>query len=102
MAWLRDQKRDRHILTPEIAEQMVADRNHFEMFNTNKRIEALDECIGRLSQDNRGLLHARYALSETLEEIQERTGRKANALKQIFFRLRKSLAKCVEDQMGLQ
>ncbi len=100
MAWLRDQKRDRLIVTPEIVEMMVDDA--LEINNQDDlREQALKVCIQSLSDQHRELIHVRYVRSEKLADLAIQTGRTINALKQMLFRIRQTLAKCVEQRLEI-
>lgn len=98
MAWLRDQKRNRMIVTAEIVELMAEDAAALEE-GIDGRQEALKACLQTLSEGHRELVHLRYAKSHKLHDLAEQTGRSVNALKQLFFRLRASLATCVEQSL---
>lgn len=102
MAWLRNQKRDRHILTPELAEVFSRDTSFESWTNTDPRIIALEECLQTLEPAQRELVAARYRRGDTLQEISDRTQKSVNSLKQIFFRLRKSLSTCIEEKVVTQ
>lgn len=98
MAWLRDQKRSRMIVTAEIIELMAEDADGLDD-GIDGRQEALKACMQSLSEGHRELVHLRYAKSEKLNDLAEQTGRSVNALKQLFFRLRGSLANCIEQRL---
>jgi RNA polymerase sigma-70 factor, ECF subfamily len=98
MAWLRDQKRNRMIVTAEIVELMAEDAAALEN-PIDGRQEALKACLQSLSEGHRELVHLRYAKSQKLNDLAEQTGRSVNALKQLFFRLRSSLANCIEQRL---
>ena len=102
MAWLRDQKRDRHVMTPELADVFSKDPQFVSWQSRDLRITALQECLETLSAPNRELIRHRYSLDETLEEISTRTSKSVNALKQTFFRVRKSLSGCIEERLQSQ
>ncbi|MGB7326819.1 MAG: sigma-70 family RNA polymerase sigma factor [Rubripirellula sp.] len=101
MAWLRDQKRDRHILTPEISE-VLTPRITQSLASEDPRYQALNDCIGKLSKEHQAMLHTRYVDSSTLSELSVQSGKSENALKQLFFRLRNTLTKCVENTLKEQ
>jgi RNA polymerase sigma-70 factor (ECF subfamily) len=95
MAWLRDQKRDRILVTSEIVELMAADALALQPVD-DLRQQALLVCLESISDDHRELVHLRYGRSETLTELSRQTGRSVNALKQLFYRVRNTLANCVK------
>ena len=98
MAWLRDRKRSRLIVTAEIVELMAADAVSIEAESEPHQL-ALRQCIESLSDGHRELVHLRYAKSVKLADLAKQTGRTVNALKQLFFRLRSSLAACIDQRM---
>ncbi len=100
-AWLRDRKRNRLIVTSEIVELMAEDAAEIES-EVDYQQQALRQCIESLSEGHRELVHLRYAKSLKLADLSEQTGRSANALKQLFFRLRASLANCVEQRLEVR
>ncbi len=100
-AWLRDQSRDRMLVTPEIV-GLLADEARGLADDDNSRIDALKRCLERLSSEHQELLHRRYAHAEKLADMSVRTGRSVNALKQLLFRVRSSLLKCIESQLETQ
>ena len=53
-----------------------------------------------MSQKNRELLSAYFVKGETLQEIATATGRGLSALKVAMMRLRGSLRRCIESQLG--
>lgn len=97
MAWLRNQGRNRLVATPEIVEALADDARHIAI--ADDKTDALNRCLEGLSDEHRQLIHRRYALSERLADMSQRTGRSVNALKQMFFRLRATLLNCIEQRL---
>lgn len=98
MAWLRDRGRDRMLVTPRIVELLADDAR--EMAHADDgRTAALRQCLEGLSEEHRQLVHRRYTRSERLAELSAGTGRTVNALKQLFFRLRSTLMRCIEQRL---
>ena len=98
MAWLRDRNRNRVIVTPDIVELMADDAVAMEA-ESDAQQQALRTCMESLSHGHRELIHLRYSQSIRLADLSEQTGRSVNALKQLFFRLRASLADCIEQRL---
>lgn len=98
MAWLRDRKRSRLIVTAEIVELMADDAASIEA-ESEPQQQALRQCIESLSDGHRELMHLRYAKFVKPADLAEKTGRSVNALRQLFFRLRNSLADCIEQRL---
>ena len=101
-AWLRDKKRDRHILTPELADVFAQDTKQVAWTNRDLRIAALEECLETLSTPHQEILRLRYSQDESLAEIAASTSKSVNTLKQIVFRVRKSLSNCIEGRLQTQ
>jgi len=98
MAWLRDQKRSRMIVTSEIVELMAAEAAPVSD-DADAHQQALKLCLENLTDQHRELLHLRYAKSQRLTALAEHTGKSVNALKQLFFRIRGTLANCIEQRL---
>jgi RNA polymerase sigma-70 factor (ECF subfamily) len=98
MAWLRNQRRDRLIASPEIVGLLIEEANLIDA-DGDARKAALEVCLEGLAAPHRDLLHRRYARSESLAELSGHTGRTVNALKQLFFRLRNSLLQCIQQRL---
>lgn len=103
MAWLRDQKRDRHVMTPEIVELIGSDGGEVDsLFKTSdERMRALKGCIEKLPNDSRDVIQQRYHDDLPLAQLAATASRSVNAIKQLLFRIRKQLAQCVERQMEI-
>ena len=101
-AWLRDQSRDRHILTPELAEVFAQEKSQGAWANRDQRISALDDCLAMLSPANQELIRCRYSRNESLAEISTHKSKSVTALKQIFFRVRNSLSSCIAERLQTQ
>lgn len=99
LSWLRDKKRSRVIVTPEIVELMAEDAIPLSE-EADERQQFLKSCLEDLAVAHRELLHLRYAKSQRLAALAQQTGKSVNALKQTFFRLRATLASCIEQRMG--
>ena len=61
------------------------------------RVEELRDAVGRLSPDERRLLHQRYWLGLTIDQIAEEEGRTYSAVAVSLFRLRKQLRKMLGE-----
>jgi len=98
MAWLRDQKRSRMIVTSEIVE-LMADEAVALNVEASSEQQALKQCLESLSSGHRELVDLRYSKGLKLADLAEQTGRSVSAMKQLFFRLRSSLAECIEQRL---
>ena len=98
---VRDRQRTnrRYVFDSDVAEQMIDEASERAM-PTSTRQEALEQCLSQVSQKNRDLLSAYFVRGETLQEIATATGRGLSALKVAMMRLRASLRRCIESQLG--
>jgi len=64
------------------------------------RLTALGQCLERLSAKDRELIHQRYRLNCSAEEIAEKTGRTAGAIRQVLYRIRGDLLRCIERRLA--
>jgi len=58
--------------------------------------EALHECLEKLPEKSRKIIHAHYFLGVTCQKIGEQIGVKTTAVRQALCRLRKRLFECIE------
>lgn len=60
------------------------------------RIEALRHCLGRLGDEQRTLLSARYGDGVAVQDLARRTGTSPNGLSMRLLRLKETLARCID------
>ncbi len=65
---------------------------------TDLRQDSLRQCLAKLADDDRSLIHSRYTSGLDLRSLSEQTGRTVGALQQVFFRIRNALKSCIERQ----
>ena len=63
------------------------------------RQEALRDCLSRLRDKDRELIHHRYATDSNLAAYAEKIGRSPGTLKATLFALRGTLRKCIEGKL---
>lgn len=83
-------------LAGELAEHCAADAGE-----TDERLRALEKCLGRLNEKERGLIEQRYFSKVTLEEFALRCDRPAESLRVSLFRIRAGLKKCITGEIIL-
>jgi RNA polymerase sigma-70 factor (ECF subfamily) len=70
---------------------------------TNNRqsrlLDALEQCMSKLSDDQRKIVQARYTAGQSLEQLAKNLGRSAGSLRISLYRLRDNLKYCVENTM---
>ncbi|MCH7225435.1 hypothetical protein [Haloferula sp. A504] len=65
-------------------------------------MEALDGCLGKLTDSQRKLVFKRYTPGHSLEEHAAENGRSAGSLRIALLRIRESLKSCVEKTLSAQ
>lgn len=103
MALWRDQKRNKVWAMPEEtltklmddAVQILADEKDY-------RQDALRECIQQLSPNERNLILSRYMQGNSMKEVADHLGRKADNLKGTMRRIRLNLRSCVVSKLHLR
>jgi len=63
------------------------------------RRRALEDCVEKLSPEERGLLRRRYALREPVQEMARRGRLAPNTLSKRLQRIRDRLYTCIEDAL---
>lgn len=95
----RKYARDRLVLDDATIE-LLAGEGADEMPLRQHQMEALDECVQKLSSDRRQLVLAAYSSETTIKVLAERLGRTDNSLYQLLARIRLELLKCVEHSIA--
>lgn len=101
LAYRKQQQRERLVfddnLLEDIAELSCAKS---EEYGTKHRL--LRQCLENLSDRQRESIRRRYHMGATLETIATETQMTVNALKQLLFRARNSLQRCVESKLSVE
>ncbi len=94
---LRDRSRERRriLFDSDVAEQLM-DEAIDVVRQTPERLLALEDCLERISDKNRGVLSAFYVQGKTISEISAAEGRGESAIKVMLMRVRRSLGECIE------
>jgi RNA polymerase sigma-70 factor (ECF subfamily) len=99
LSHFRDRMRDRLVFDPDVVEAL-ADDAETSACELPERREALGHCLGKLSREQRGLLHAHYVDGRPLREIARESRRSDSAVKMTMLRLRQALGDCIQRQLG--
>jgi RNA polymerase sigma-70 factor (ECF subfamily) len=94
MAFRQRQVRDRLVFDDEALEQITCEAGVQDDVYEH-RMKLLEDCIVRLPERSREALGLFYEKGESLDSIAATMKRKANAVGQLLFRIRKSLIECV-------
>lgn len=101
LAWRKKQSRDRLVLDDGLFEA-VAERLATDSPIANRRLEALEGCLGKLPPPSRELVDARYLHGESVQSIAERQGRSVNVVSVLLFRIRQALLDCVRTTLATE
>ena len=98
---LRDRKRERKrlLFDSDVAEQLM-DEAIDVVRQTPERLVALEDCLEKVSDKNRGVLSDFYFHGKTIPEISKTEGRGESAIKVMLMRVRRSLGECIELKLA--
>lgn len=98
LAYRKERSRQREFFSERILEEVS---QTFEMVadTSNDRRTALARCLEKLGENKRRVVEEYYLSSEPAQRIADRLEMKPNALRQLLFRIRKTLFECVERTM---
>jgi RNA polymerase sigma-70 factor (ECF subfamily) len=101
LSWRKRQTRDRLVLDDALFE-VVAEKLTTASPVANRRLEALEGCLGKLPQPSRELISDRYMSGESVQAIAERSGRTVNVVSVLLFRIRQALLDCVRKTLATE
>lgn len=84
----------------ELAEVEARDARVVDGPDFEAELTALRRCLSELPEGDRELLEARYARTDSLASLAERTGQTVGYLKQRLFRLRRKLAGAIRARLS--
>jgi RNA polymerase sigma-70 factor, ECF subfamily len=96
-AYARDEKRDRHVFSEEVIEQL-AEQAPEEPFDAEMRI-SLRHCLQHISKSNLHLLQKRYEEGMSISALAKLFGKTDSAMKVGLLRLRRALLKCIRQRL---
>ena len=67
---------------------------------SNARLEALENCLGKLSKEDSRLLQMRYYKGITIKKIADQIGRSAQGMYKVFARIHAALQQCVNRTLN--
>ncbi len=98
MAYLRDRKRDAHVFSEELVQQL-ASRTDASTDELVKRL-ALRDCMKKLPREHFNVLLQKYEEDLSVTEIANRSGKTASAVKMSLVRSRRWLLECIDARMA--
>lgn len=99
LSHFRDLSRERLVFDPDVIDALATETESAASELPERR-KALGDCLGRISQENRLLLHAHYHQGKSLREIAAESRRGESAVKMMMLRLRRSLGECIQQQLA--
>ena len=91
----QNQTRDRLVLGDDILNK-IADEGLERISENSRWVQNLDQCLSKLSKENRNLVHNAYLPETSIKKLAEENNKSADALYQKLRRIRKKLAICME------
>ncbi|MDG1072265.1 MAG: sigma-70 family RNA polymerase sigma factor [Akkermansiaceae bacterium] len=84
----------------ELADQLGAECEA-EPEEFDERLRALETCLARLQEPERGLVEHRYFSGSTLHDYAAKSGRPVESLRVSLFRIRAALKKCITGEITI-
>lgn len=88
------------IFDEEVLDQLHPSAALPELDALSEERDALEHCLGEVSEENRKLLRTRYATKTSIKTFAEQTGQRPGTLKARLFRLRAALRDCIEKRIA--
>lgn len=98
LAHLKRQRRNSRCLSLDLVEQLAEEAAESRQ-SSGRILNALVDCMGKLSEANRNLIDLRYDEMLLAPQIAEKTGRSAVAVRQALFVIRKDLTNCITETL---
>jgi RNA polymerase sigma-70 factor, ECF subfamily len=96
-AYARDEKRDRHVFSEEVIEQL-AEQTAEDPFDAEVRV-SLRHCLQHISKSNLQLLEKRYEEGMSISALAKLFGKTDSAMRVGLMRLRRALLKCIRQRV---
>ena len=91
----RHRQRSRLLFSDEML-QLIADHADAALDVQDERIDALNDCIGRLSKPHRDLVAERYREGGSVSELASKYKKSAASISAMLYRIRSALTDCVQ------
>lgn len=95
----RQRRQARFVFDPDVVELMSTEASHHADEGTG-RGEALERCLGKLSEANRRTITEYYTRGLSIGDLAGESGKSPGAVKVILLRLRAKLRECIEGQLN--
>ncbi len=87
---------DEHLVNEVAREFLRRDDDH------DRRLDALNHCMDKLTRPRRELLDRRYQRGETVDQIAARLRKTPNVVSASLYRIRKALLECIEARLATE
>lgn len=101
LAYRKTRSRSRLIFSDSVM-QVISDAYISDPISADARIAALQNCLDKLELSQSQLIRDRYASRLTVQTLAARLGSTASQLSARLYRIRRTLAKCVEATMATE
>jgi len=101
MKYRERQGRSARLFDNSLLEKLAADAAD-ENVVCQVPLQALENCLGKLSEVDRSLIRRRYQPGMTVQQIAADHGRSANALSKSLGRIRRALLECIDRTLALE
>jgi RNA polymerase sigma-70 factor (ECF subfamily) len=98
MAHRKRVSRDRHIFSLGVLEKL-AEHAAVQSADFGDQTDALEDCMRKLSEQQRECLSLRYVEAMSVSQIAEHMKRRENTIAATLYRARLALVLCIEDKM---
>lgn len=96
----RSQDRQRRFFSEAVMEKVAESYTQVDG-DANQRLEALEECVRKLSAENQKMLKMRYAEGVPIARLAELRGKTEAAMTMALSRVRKSLFRCITSRNAI-
>lgn len=100
MAHAKTQQRNRLLCFEEGVVEKLSESALPVLEQSDERIEALESCLEKLPDQDRELVEDCYFEELSMQQQAKRAGRSVGALRQVLYRIRTALRRCVEQALS--
>jgi len=101
MAFRKTRSRSRLVFNDNVV-QLVSDAYISDQISADTRLAALQKCLDKLEHAQSQLIRDRYVGRATVKALAARLGSTAGQISARLYRIRRSLAKCVETALAAE
>jgi len=99
LQWRRSQRRLPLPIEDDLLNELATKAEAAQLSSDLGRQEALDHCLGALSDRDRSLLDLRYREQQPITSIADQLGRTRDAVYKVLSRIHRDLRTCVQGQL---